>query len=63
MAFDGTLRNFWQFNSTSIFLPATLNNQLTRGGPMALSPSGWQEQLNLSTDIRRPVVFNVSLTA
>ena len=61
--FDGTLRNFWQFNSTSIFLPATLNNQLTRGGPMALTPSGWQEQLTLATDIRRPVVLNLSLTA
>jgi len=63
MAFDGTLRNFWQFNSTSIFMPATLNNQLTRGGPMALSPSGWQEQLTLFTDTRRPVVYNGSLTA
>jgi hypothetical protein len=55
--FQGTLRNFWQFKSTFIFLPPTLNNQSTRGGPMALSPSGWEEEFNLSTDARQHIVL------
>ena len=59
--FQGTLRNFWQFNHTLIISPATLNNRLTRGGPLALSPSGWNGDFNLSTDSRRPVVWTGEL--
>ena len=56
--FKGTLKNSWKFISLLNFSPATLDNQLTRGGPMALSPIKWQGYFNLTTDTRRPIFFN-----
>jgi hypothetical protein len=61
VVFQGTLPNFWQFNHTVIVSPATLNNRLTRGGPLAASPAGWSGDFNLSTDSRRPVVLTGEL--
>ncbi len=63
VVFDGMLRNFWQFNSDVLISPATLNNQLTRGGPLALTPPGWFGECNLTTDSRRPIVWNINLQA
>jgi len=55
--FNGVLTNWWQFEYTFLFLPATLTNQLTRGGPLAKTPTGFLHQLFLATDSRRPVVL------
>ncbi len=38
--------------------PDTLSKTQTRGGPLALTPSGWQVNLNVQTDSRKPVVFS-----
>lgn len=54
---QGTLHNFWQFNSDVVISPATLSNRLTRGGPLALSPAGFMGELFANTDSRRPVVW------
>ena len=54
---QGQLRNFWQFDTMFAFNPDTMSKNLTRGGPLALVPSGWQVNLNVKTDNRRPVVF------
>ena len=60
MMFEGQLRNFWRFNSMAAFNPDTMSKDLTRGGPLALVPSGWQVDLAVETDNRKPVVFELS---
>jgi hypothetical protein len=54
---QGTFTNFWQFNSTLIYAPDSLSTRLTRGGPLALSPGGWEEDFTLGTDSRRTIVL------
>ncbi len=55
--FQGQFSNFWQFNTTLIVMPDSLSTRLTRGGPLAISAGGWEAQLQLSTDSRRPIVI------
>jgi hypothetical protein len=57
LEFQGQLRNFWQFDAMFAYNPVTVSKNLTRGGPLALVPSGYQFNLMLSTDSRKPVVF------
>jgi len=54
---EGMFRNFWGYNFSLFVAPATLNNRLTRGGPMAMGPGGWQTEFKLETDGRRPIVL------
>ncbi|MDW7760659.1 MAG: DUF5916 domain-containing protein [Acidobacteriota bacterium] len=54
---QGTFRNFWDFNAEIVAFPDMLNNRLTRGGPMAMSPAGMQSSFMLSTDSRRPFIL------
>lgn len=39
--------------------PDTISKNLTRGGPLALIPSGWQVEAGVTTDSRKPVVYEV----
>ncbi|HOW84872.1 MAG TPA: DUF5916 domain-containing protein [Candidatus Aminicenantes bacterium] len=55
--FQGELRNFWVFDAVFAYNPETMSKNLTRGGPLALIPSGWEADLSLYTDNRKPVVF------
>ncbi|MGB9835607.1 MAG: DUF5916 domain-containing protein [Candidatus Saccharicenans sp.] len=59
LAYDlqGVFHNWWNFEYTFIYVPQTLNNRLTRGGPLALMPYGFMHQLNLFSDSRQPVVL------
>jgi hypothetical protein len=54
---EGRLRNFWNFNIMAAYNPATLSNRLTRGGPLARLPWGWELDTMLETDSRRPVIL------
>jgi hypothetical protein len=56
---EGLFRNFWRFNFTAFVNPETISNRLTRGGPLALIPWGYQFETGLETDGRKPVVFEV----
>jgi hypothetical protein len=60
--FEGQLRNFWGVNTMFAYNPDTLSKNLTRGGPLALIPSGWQVDLGVTTDSRKPVVFELGGT-
>jgi len=40
--------------------PKTLSNDLTRGGPLALIPSGRQINFNFFSDSRKPVVLSLN---
>ena len=55
--FQGQLRNFWMFNTMFAYNPDTLSKTQTRGGPLALTPSGYQFDLSVETDSRKPIVF------
>jgi hypothetical protein len=55
---EGQFLNYWGFNTMFAYNPQTISNTLTRGGPLALLPSGYQINLNLSTDSREPVVIS-----
>jgi hypothetical protein len=55
--FQGQLRNFWMFDTMFAYNPETVSKNLTRGGPLALVPPGYQFNLMLTTDSRKPVVF------
>lgn len=57
MNFQGLLNNWWNFEYTFFYLPETLNNRLTRGGPLALIPKGFMHQLFVNSDSRKPVVL------
>jgi hypothetical protein len=54
-----TLLNFWELNYRLSYSPETLNDRLLRGGPFALRPTETLHSLELSTDGRKPIIFNV----
>jgi hypothetical protein len=56
VSFQGTFRNFWEFNTMFAYNPQTVSNDRTRGGPLSLTPWGYQIDTMLSTDTRRPIV-------
>lgn len=53
------LLNFWELNYRLSYSPETLNDRLLRGGPFALRPTETLHSLELSTDGRKPLIFNV----
>jgi len=58
--FQAQLKNFWQLESMAAVNPETVSTTLTRGGPAALIPWGYQFDLSVETDSRRPVVFELA---
>jgi hypothetical protein len=54
---QGLFSNFWRFEIMGAYNPKTLSNRLTRGGPLALIPWGWEVDATLETDGRRPIVL------
>lgn len=59
LAVEGQFLNYWGFDSMFAYNPKTMSNSLTRGGPLALIPSGYQIDFSLSTDSRKPIVISV----
>ena len=58
MGLDGTFANFWNGGIGGGVNPDYYNDRLTRGGPIALNPKGWNVNAYLSSDSRKPVVLN-----
>jgi hypothetical protein len=56
---EGQLKNFWRVNTMLAYNPDTMSKNLTRGGPLALVPWGWQVDAGVTTDSRKAVVFEV----
>jgi len=54
-----TLRNYWTFTTFAQHRPATLDDQLTRGGPVVRYPARDAWQAYISTDSRKPVSAQV----
>jgi len=55
-----TFRNYWGLTAFAQHMPALLDDQLTRGGPVVRYPARNGYQAQLSTDSRRPVSAHVS---
>ncbi len=55
---EGQFLNYWGFNTMFAYNPQTISNDLTRGGPLALIPAGYQIDLEMDSDSRKPVVIS-----
>jgi hypothetical protein len=55
---EGQFLNYWGFNTMLAYNPQTISNTLTRGGPLALIPSGYEIDFGLNTDSRKPIVIS-----
>ena len=54
------LPNYYWVSLGGSVLPNRLNNRRTRGGPLTLSPSGFEIFGNFDSDTRKPVVFGMN---
>ena len=57
VSFEGEFLSYWGFSTMFAYFPKTMSDTLTRGGPLALIPSGYQIDLNIYSDNRKPVVL------
>ncbi|MGB9004933.1 MAG: DUF5916 domain-containing protein [Candidatus Aminicenantales bacterium] len=58
--FQAQLWNFWNINLEAVYNPEFVSKSLTRGGPMAVIPHGYQVDGYLSSDSRKPIVMEAS---
>lgn len=58
LAVEGQFLNYWGFNTMLAYNPQTISNTLTRGGPLALIPSGYEIDFDLTTDSRKQIVIS-----
>ena len=54
--FDWRLLNYWSGGFAFAYTPPSDDDRLTRGGPMARTPTGYTSSLSLSSDTRRGTV-------
>lgn len=57
--FEAQFLNYWSFSTMFAYNPKTISNTLTRGGPLAEIPHGFQINFDLNSDSRKPIVMNV----
>lgn len=51
--------NYYSFNWNLAYYPETLNNRLTRGGPLSINPKAYQVNLNINSDQKNKFVFGI----
>jgi hypothetical protein len=56
-SFYGQLLNYWGGQIMLAYNPETTSNRLTRGGPRATIPPGYQVNFSLNSDNRKAIVF------
>ena len=61
--FFGQLHNFWSFSVDGVVNRPTLNDKVTRGGPMAIVPAQWSLSGNVTSDSRRSTVVDAFVGA
>jgi hypothetical protein len=54
-----TFLNYWGVNWFWAYNPESINNRLTRGGPLTLSPAGWETYFQLESDSRKLWVLSL----
>ena len=58
---DAAFNNLWQTGGQIRFSPASYDERLTRGGPLARTPTSWEPSIYVNTDSRWPVVATLNL--
>jgi hypothetical protein len=53
--------NFYYLNWDFAYNPWLVNNSRTRGGPLTLSPPGWQADISLSSDDKKNIVIGTGV--
>ncbi|MBN2200265.1 MAG: carbohydrate binding family 9 domain-containing protein [Candidatus Aminicenantes bacterium] len=56
--FQAQFKNFWTTEIMLAYNPSSLSKTLTRGGPMVEIPTGYEVDLSLSSDSRKPVILS-----
>lgn len=56
-----TFANLWSAGFDAGVNPSYLSDRFTRGGPLALVPSGWNASINGGTDTRKPISVSASV--
>jgi len=56
---DLTFLNYWGVDWYWAYNPESINNRLTRGGPLTLNPSGWEGGFELESDSRKLWVLSL----
>lgn len=56
---NSTFKNFWNGGLGGGFNPEYFSDRLTRGGPIALIPRGWNANAFGGTDSRKPIILSV----
>ena len=54
------LLNYWSFSLDGVVNAASLNDRVTRGGPLALVPAQWSLYAYVASDPRRPITGSVN---
>lgn len=62
LSLEGQLWNYWYFSSMLAYNPDGMSDTLTRGGPLAITPGGYQMDLMVTSDSRKAVVMEWSST-
>jgi len=57
---EGEFLNYWGFMFMAAYNPRLTNYELTRGGPLATLERGYEIDLSLNSDSRKPVVLSGS---
>ncbi len=55
---EGQFLNYWSFNTMVAYNPKTVSKTLTRGGPLARVPLGYQIDFSINTDSRKPIILS-----
>jgi len=54
------LRSLWSVSARAAILPSTLDDRLTRGGPLVTAPSRWTASGSVQSDLRMKVIGSLS---
>ena len=57
MGSGADFKNFWSAGFSGGFNPEYFDDRLTRGGPIAKTPAGWNASAWVNSDSRRPIIL------
>jgi hypothetical protein len=60
---QGVFQNYWNAHLSVFLNAAAISDRLTRGGPLARTPSGWSSDFNVGTDDRKTLSFGLNAHA
>jgi hypothetical protein len=59
----GTFSNYWNARANLFLTPGAFTDRLTRGGPLARTPSSWSSDQSFGSDDRKSLSFSVNTHA